>query len=822
MSPRTKTTRHRTARTCLAAVVAAAGAGLLALPQPAAAAAAEAAAAEAAAHLTVRLDPSYQQQPFQGWGTSLGWFANVTGGWPDERRNRLADELFGADGLGLTIARYNIGGGDSPETAPYMRAGAAVPGHWKRPAEYGPQPGDANGAAGPGSWWNPADPDHWDAGADANQRWWLTAAKSRGADTFEAYSNSAPYFMTNSGLVSGAAHGWQDNLRADQYERFAAYLAGSLKRVQDSTGVTFGSVSPVNEPSTEYWHAGGPQEGSHWDHGSQARMVAALRGALDTVGLATPVAAMGETDPVMFRDDWNSYPAAVRAAIGKLNVHTYGTDGRTGARDIAKGAGKPLWMSEVDLGGGVPQSFTDMTPALELSRRITGDLTELEPRAWVLWQAVEDHENMTPAHENSNWGLIQVDLTPDDPAVEPIRKNRKYWAMANYTKFVRPGARMIGTDSGDTLAALRPEGAGTVVVHTNPTGTAQTLTLDLAGFQRTGAGTPVERWTTDGTKDVRREADLTVTAAGTLTTTVGPGSVTTFVLPGTVGVNSATATAPTVGPQHLVNDHSGLVLAAGPLPGSGPVQRTPDPADPGRQWHVTRAGGGWDSTATYRITNAGTGTDLAVSSGALAFAAPGKAAKQLWMRSTTGDGRSTIVNRASGLLLDVTGAARWDGAPVGVWTATAGSNQSWSVRSAAPDVWQSVTNRRSGLCTAASGAPEAGGVAVVQSDCTGTADRQWSLRPAGPGQVAVVVRGSGDCLDVAGESTADGAPVVSYGCSGARNQQWSVRPTGGGWSALVARHSGKCLAVAGSSVAPGAALVQEPCGAGAGQRFRIG
>ncbi|MEV0986480.1 RICIN domain-containing protein [Streptomyces sp. NPDC049949] len=79
------------------------------------------------APVPVRLDPAYQHAPFEGWGTALAWFANVTGGWPDAQRNRLA---YGTGGLGLTIARYNIGGGDSKETAPYMRAGAAVPGHW--------------------------------------------------------------------------------------------------------------------------------------------------------------------------------------------------------------------------------------------------------------------------------------------------------------------------------------------------------------------------------------------------------------------------------------------------------------------------------------------------------------------------------------------------------------------------------------------------------------------------------------------------------------------------------------------------------------------
>ncbi|MEV7399627.1 glycoside hydrolase [Streptomyces sp. NPDC091267] len=627
-----------------------------------------AAARVPAGALTIRLDPSYQQPSFQGWGTALAWFANVTGGWPDARRNQLADDLYGAGGLGFTVARYNIGGGDSPETAPYMRAGAAVPGYWNRP---GPE------SAG---WWDPADPDHWNADADANQRWWLTAAKARGARTFEAFSNSAPYFMTNSGLTSGAVEASQDNLRPDQFDRFAAYLSGALQRVQDSTGVKFDSLSPVNEPDTDYWHAGGGQEGSHWDPASQTRMISALRAALDAKGERTAVSAMDETNPVKFRTNWETYGPAARDAVGRFNTHTYGTDGRTGVRDIAKGEATGLWMSEVDVGGSVPQSFTDMSPALDLAGRINDDIRELEPRAWVLWQAVEDYENMTPAHENSNWGLIQTDFTPADAATEPLRKNKKYWAMANYSRFVRPGARVINTDDAHTLAALRPGGQGSVVVHTNTTDADQEITLDLAGFRSVGSG-PVERYTTDATKNLWRESDV-ATSGRTLRVTVGAGSVTTLVLPGTAGVNTAATTAPVGAPRQLINDNSGMALAVSEAGGSDAlVQRTSDPADAAQRWTFTKSvPTDWGNTATYRVADARTGKVLSVTGDRLGLAAPGSSPRQQWIRSTTGDGHATLINSATGKLLDITGAATGDGAPVGVYRPTTGSNQSWTFR----------------------------------------------------------------------------------------------------------------------------------------------
>ncbi|MEV6423548.1 RICIN domain-containing protein [Streptomyces sp. NPDC051662] len=762
------------------------------------------------AALTVRLNPSYQHPSFEGWGTSLAWFANVTGGWPDAQRNALADALYGADGLGLTIARYNIGGGDSPETTPYMRPGAAVPGYWNRP---GPETPD---------WWDPNRADHWNPGADANQRWWLTAAKERGATTFEAFSNSAPYFMTNSGLVSGAVNGGQDNLRSDQYGRFADYLTGALQQAQSATGVTFDSVSPVNEPDTDYWHAGGRQEGSHWDPASQARMITTLRAALDAKGMTTPIAAMDETNPGKFRSDWESYTTDVRKTVGRLNTHTYGTNGRTAVRDIAKGETKPLWMSEVDTGGSVPQSFTDMSPALDLAQRINEDIRELEPRAWVLWQAVEDYENMTPGHENSNWGLIQTDFTPDDAATEPLRKNKKYWAMANYSRFVRPGARIVGTDDPRTLAAVRPGGNGTVVVHTNPTGEERELTLNLDGF-RTASNGPVERWTTDGTKNLQRDSDAAVIGR-TLRTTVGPGSVTTFVLPTVTGVNTAATTAPTGAPRQLLNDNSGKALAVATVNDKTTVvQRTSAPADTAQQWTFTKVvTSDWGNTAAYRVTNKKTGKALSLSNGALTLAPPGSSTAQQWIRSTTGDGHNTLINAAGGKLLDVTGASTDEGAPVGVHQPTTGGNQSWTFPSTAPDAWKTLAFRHTSKCLDVSGAGSDDGAAVAQYGCDAGTDQQWSLRSTGGGYVNVVARHSGKCLDVSGLSTTDGASVFQYSCNGGRNQEWAVRSTGGGFLTLTARHSAKCLEVGGASTADGAAVVQRTCDGAAAQQLRQG
>lgn len=289
-------------------------------------------------------------------------------------------------------------------------------------------------------------------------------------------------------------------------------------------------------------------------------------------------------------------------------------------------------------------------------------------------------------------------------------------------------------------------------------------------------------------------------------------------------MNTAATSAPVGAARQILNDHSGMALAVTTAAGKDlPVQRTSNPADSAQQWTLTKlAATDWGSTATYRVTNVRTGKALAVASGALGFAAPGTGAEQRWMRSTTGDGHAALVNSASGLLLDVFGAATHDGAEAGVYRPTAGANQSWTFRPAAAGAWRTPVFRHSAKCLDVVGGSTSDGTSVVQYGCNGGANQQWSLRPAATGYVSVVARHSGKCLDVSGSSAADGAQVFQYACNGGRNQEWAVRATTAGHVTLMARHSAKCLDVAGSSAADGIALRQYTCDGGTNQQLRFG
>lgn len=640
-------------------------------------------AADTAA-VTVRPDPSYEQEKFEGWGTSLVWFANATGDYPKEIREKLAKLLFGDDGLALNIARYNIGGGNAPDVEDYLRAGGAVEGWWNAPAGTTREDTD---------WWSADDPADWNKDADATQRWWVDRIK-KDIDHWETFSNSPPWFMTKSGYVSGGFNATEDQLKTESVDDFAAYMAGATKRLEKAEGIKVDTIDPFNEPNTNYWSTrlgadgkpvGGRQEGAHIGPELQQKVIKALAPALKKAKTKAEISAMDETNPSIFSTNWNTYPQEVRDLVGQMNVHTYGTGQRTTVRDLAKAADKPLWQSEVEGDWGDGQSFTDMRPGLGLAQRIVDDLRELEPRAWVFWQPVEDYDNMKPGGESAkggNWGSIQLPFSctsKDTLESCPIYTNTKFDTARNFTHYIKPGDRLIKTDDTSSAAAVSKKGNGATVVHVNSTTETRAVTVDLSKFgkvSRSATVTPVVT-SADGKLERHRAVKVSDRKA---TFTVPAQSVTSFVVKGVSGVAKDAAELRKGHSYELTGVQSGKALTVADN-GTSLVIRTSAGDAAGQEWNLRQISGDTGNRQRYVFTNPVEGKRLAVRDGAPVLEAdsgPRDKATQ-WIMSTTGDGTWTLVNAATGRLLEVGGQATNDGAAVTLWTPNSGANQRWRV-----------------------------------------------------------------------------------------------------------------------------------------------
>ncbi|MEU0925816.1 glycoside hydrolase [Streptomyces malaysiensis] len=418
----------------------------------------------------IGVDPGTDHGVWEGWGTSLAWWANLFG-----RRDDFADLFFTTEavgyggrslpGLGLNIARYNLGGcawtsagGESMVASPNIPRFKQIEGYWHD--------------------WSSEDPAspawHWDA--DAVQRAALVKAVQRGA-VAELFANSPMWWMCLNHNPSGAADGG-NNLQPWNHRQFALHLATTARYAQDHWGVRFATVEAFNEPSSAWWKADGTQEGCHIDASAQRAVLGHLRTELDARGLTgTRISASDETGYDLARTTWSSFDTATRALVDQVNVHGY--QGSGGRRDLlyldVRAAGKKLWNSETGDKDGT---------GLTLATNLCLDFRWLHPTAWSYWQVMDP---------SAGWALIHYDPDTAQPgAVQP-----KYYVLAQFTRHIRPGMRILETGSDHAVAAYDPGARRLVLVAVNP-GAAQTLTFDLSRFGRVTGGTGglVPRWST--------------------------------------------------------------------------------------------------------------------------------------------------------------------------------------------------------------------------------------------------------------------------------------------------------------------------------------
>lgn len=458
---------------------------------------------------------------FEGWGTSLCWWANRLG-YSDTLAQKAADAFFSSDGLNMNIMRYNIGGGDNPTHSHITRTDSAVPG-WL--------------------YWNESAQEYvYDYDADHNQLNVLErAVKAAGDDAIvEVFSNSPPYFMTVSGCSSGGTDSNVNNLKNDAYEDFAEYLAHVTNYIQNEMGITVASVSPMNEPNTNFWGAYSyKQEGCHFDAGeSQSRIITATANALKKYSLENViVAASDETSTSKQIDEYKSYSAEALSVIGRINTHTYDTYRIGELGQLAKDEGFVLWMSEVDGKGVSGENAGEMGSALWFGEKIISDINALSPSAWVMWQAIDNHISSEGYNGRTDSGMVNVNdgfwgLAVADHDSEEIVLTQKYYAMGQFTRYIRPGYTLISC-GGDSLAAYNCKDGTLVIVALNPTGSDQTVNFNLSQFKAIGNTVTATRTSgsMDGGEHWAKLDDIYAYDSGFVAELMA-NSVTTFVLNG--------------------------------------------------------------------------------------------------------------------------------------------------------------------------------------------------------------------------------------------------------------------------------------------------
>mmetsp|Transcript_49485 Transcript_49485/g.117777 ORF Transcript_49485/g.117777 Transcript_49485/m.117777 type:complete len:839 (-) Transcript_49485:83-2599(-) len=411
----------------------------------------------------------YPVAPWGGWGCSLAWLGkalattmdpeawsdllfttdsiSVSRLWPQHASPYMAQAV---PGLGLSIARYNVGGSGRVEDQAGEARSKRSRGWYAEIEGFQPFPeGD------------------FDWSRDEGQRSFLGLAVERGVDQVEIFANAPMWWMTNSHSSFGG------NLV--QPDEFAAYLAEVVAQARSSWGVPVRSVAPFNEPSAGWWRFPHGQEGCNIPHEQQVQVIMKLRDELDRRGLSDVVIAVSdENRPSEAISTWHELRRQeVIGYVGCLNVHSYdGLDPwkeaehpgeRSCLRRLASQDAVPIIVSEHGTGD---------TNGLDLASTILEDLHYLEPSAWCYWQPVE---------HRSPWGLVEAHFSPNGSRSMAM-PFPKHYVLAHFSRFLRPGFQMLRSTQPWAAMGYSPEEATIVCVLQNTGNDAVRARLKFSAF----------------------------------------------------------------------------------------------------------------------------------------------------------------------------------------------------------------------------------------------------------------------------------------------------------------------------------------------------
>ncbi len=453
---------------------------------------------------------------FQGWGTSLCWWANRIGYSP-VLTEKCAELFFSEKGLNLNIMRYNIGGGDSPDHNHIKRTDSIVPG-WmkydKKTNEY-----------------------IYDYNADINQLNVLRACYNTAKHPLvEVFSNSPPYFMTVSGCSCGGIDPNENNLKPECIKDFAEYLAHVTDYIHNTLDIKAHSLSPMNEPNTDYWHyLSEKQEGCHFDSGeNQNEILLATYAAMKKYKLnETLLTASDETATDKALISYKMYSSEVKAILTRINTHTYGTEKMNDLSELLNKENKNIWMSESDWGGTSGENAGEMGAGLWLAEKIINDINVLSPSAWVLWQTIDYHKSKNGYMGNKDFGIPDIykgywGLAFADHDTEEIILTQKYYCMGQFTKYINIGDTIYHIDE-NVLCAANEKEVKLIAVNTKTADLP--IKIDLAGTYKTftsfkairtsGTIKNGEHWTETPFAKIRNNI---------ITATLKGNSVTTFII----------------------------------------------------------------------------------------------------------------------------------------------------------------------------------------------------------------------------------------------------------------------------------------------------
>lgn len=435
--------------------------------------------AYAASAIVINGTTKYQKIDGFGFSEAFGRAASMAQATPDVQKQML-DLLFSTKtGAGFTILR-NIINSDASSIEP----------------------------TSPGS--PTATPTYvWD-GSDSSQVWLAKQAQKYGVPFIYADAWSAPgYMKTNNDQANGGtlcgAPGAAVCSTGDWRQAYANYLA---KYIQDyrSVGINLSNIGFVNEPELTTTYSSMVMNGPQ-----MADFIKVLGPTLRANHLKTQITCCEAVG-------WNTAPSYTSAIISDpvanryvrvISSHGYSAPPTSPLLSDSR----HVWQTEWANFNTWDPAWDDGTDAAGFTwaQRIYTALTAGNVSAFLHWWGVNT--------SNTNSGVLHL-------TNNTIQVSSRFWAFANYSRFIRPGAVRIGATTSDSsldTSAFRNVDGSTTIVVLNTGTTDASVSFALQHVH----GDSVVPYLTNANNNTARQSSLRL-HDGTFSTTIPARSLVTY------------------------------------------------------------------------------------------------------------------------------------------------------------------------------------------------------------------------------------------------------------------------------------------------------
>ncbi len=448
-----------------------------------------------------------------GIGASGAWWSVPAYALGVKDRRRIGRLLYGNHGLRLSQFRFNIGGG-----------GVGVSTWWKAPPTWYTPNGSFNFAT------------------DSQAVYFLRQAATAHVHDLVGFVNSAPPAFTSNHQSCGGT------LLTSAIPSYALELAMTVQGIQSHFGVKLSYISPMNEPVGS--QASCHQEGMAVPIGERGPLVVAL--AHDLARLAPWCHVIADESAFVangFLVDtpkWLSYPGA-SGAVAALAYHGYDYPDAQTLRSVHRLANQlhhQVWATEICChtpNGFAYQYDPTMISGIWLADTIYNDLMVAGASVFDWWLALSPDLGCNPAADPTcfadinalgrNDGLIYFDLHGGANGDHRLYLTKRYWVLANFSRYLRPGAELYPVATSDprvkALAAREGNREVIIAINRSPEGSPP-IPLVIEFPPRSGRLTPSYSVQTSFTDSLKPVANPTVTGS-IIATLSQPFSVTTYV-----------------------------------------------------------------------------------------------------------------------------------------------------------------------------------------------------------------------------------------------------------------------------------------------------